>query len=122
MVIAILLFVVVMGLVLFVTDRIERSAGWAVAAAFLAPAVLGLAFGLVCPALVTIKKSFYDRSGNEFVGVDNYVHGFTEDEFQVVLRNTAVWVAHRADRGDRDRPGLRGARRPDAGSRSSPRR
>lgn len=92
MVIAVLLFVVVMGLVLFATDRIKRLPAWAVATAFLAPAVLGLAFGLVWPALETIKKSFYDRSGNEFIGVDNYVQAVTQDEFQIVLRNTAVWV------------------------------
>ncbi len=58
---------------------------------FVTPVVLALGFGLVYPAIETIKESFYDRSG-AFVGLDNYVAAFTRDEFQVVLRNTAVWV------------------------------
>ncbi len=92
MVVAILLFVVVMGLILFLVDRPKRVPGWVVAIAFAGPAVVMLAFGLLYPGLRTIRDSFYNRTGSAFVGFDNYVTAFTRDEFQIVLRNTAIWV------------------------------
>jgi alpha-glucoside transport system permease protein len=48
--------------------------------------------GLVYPALETVRGSFHDRDGSEFVGLDNYVTVFTQDSFQTVLRNTVLWV------------------------------
>jgi alpha-glucoside transport system permease protein len=92
MLVAIALFVVVMGVVLFVVDRPKRIPTWVVAVAFAGPAVLFLAYGLVRPGVITIWNSFFDRRGNEFVGLDNYVHAFTTSQFQQVLINTAIWV------------------------------
>lgn len=89
---AIFLFVVVMGLILFAVDRPKRIPTWVVALGFLAPTILGLTFGLVYPGLRTIRDSFYDRLGASFVGLDNYVAAFTEEQFQIVLRNTVIWV------------------------------
>lgn len=92
MLIAILLFVAVMGLILFGVDRIKRLPVWAVALGFLGPTLLFIAFGLLYPGLRTIRGSFYDNQGDTFVGFDNYVRAFTEDQFQTVLRNTLLWV------------------------------
>ncbi|GCD18519.1 sugar ABC transporter permease [Cellulomonas sp. H30R-01] len=92
MVLAILLFVVVMGLILFGVDRIKRLPVWVVALGFLGPTLLFLTFGLLYPGLRTIRDSFYTNSGDAFVGFDNYVKAFTEDQFQIVLRNTLLWV------------------------------
>ncbi len=92
MFLAILLFVVVMGAILLAVDRPKRIPRWLVVLAFVGPAVIGLAWGLVRPALITIWNSLFDRRGNEFVGFDNYVTAFTTDQFQLVLRNTAIWV------------------------------
>lgn len=92
MVIAILLFVVVMGLILFGVDRIKRLPSWAVALGFLGPTLIFIAFGLLYPGLRTIRGSFYNNTGDAFVGFDNYVRAFTEDQFQTVLRNTLLWV------------------------------
>ncbi|MDC7123705.1 sugar ABC transporter permease [Cellulomonas fimi] len=92
MVLAILLFVVVMGVILFGVDRIKRLPVWVVALGFLGPTLLFLTFGLLYPGLRTIRDSFYDNSGDAFVGFDNYVKAFTEDQFQIVLRNTLLWV------------------------------
>lgn len=92
MCLAIALFVVVMGLILFLVDRPKKIPRWVVATAFAGPALLLIAFGLVRPALITIWNSFFDRRGNEFVGVDNYVQALTTSQFQTVLVNTAVWV------------------------------
>ena len=92
MFLAMLLFVVVMGAILLAVDRPKRIPRWVVVLAFVGPAVIGLAWGLVRPALITIWNSLFDRRGNEFVGLDNYVTAFTTDQFQLVLRNTAIWV------------------------------
>src|SRR6478735_5104833 len=83
MFVAILLFVGVMGAILFGIDKLKKVPTWAVVAAFLGP---------VYPGLNTIKASLYDAKGNEFVGLDNYVTAFTQDQFQTVLRNTLLWV------------------------------
>ncbi|WP_066586891.1 carbohydrate ABC transporter permease [Cellulomonas timonensis] len=92
MFVAIALFVVVMGAILLAVDRPKRVPGWVVAAAFLGPTVLGLGFGLVYPGLRTIWGSLLDSKGNAFVGLENYVRVFSEDQFQTVLRNTLMWV------------------------------
>lgn len=92
MAVAILLFVAVIGLILFAIDRPKKIPTWGIAAGFLAPTILGLGFGLVYPGLRTIWASFYDRTGTTFVGFDNYITAFSEEQFQVVLRNTVAWV------------------------------
>jgi alpha-glucoside transport system permease protein len=92
MVIAILLFAVVMGAILFAVDRPKRVPNWVVALGFLGPTVVLLLVGLVYPALETVRGSFYNRDGSDFVGFDNYVTVFTQDNFQTVLFNTVLWV------------------------------
>ena len=92
MVVAILLFVVVMGAILFAVDRPKRVPRWLVSTGFVGPALLMLAFGLIYPALRTMYASFFNRNGSEYVGFDNYIQSFTQNEFQIVLRNTALWV------------------------------
>ena len=92
MVVAILLFVAVMGIVLFGLDRLKRVPTWLLVAGFLGPTLLFLAFGLVYPGLNTIGLSLFDADSKHFVGADNYVTAFTDPQFQIVLRNTVLWV------------------------------
>ncbi len=92
MVFAILLFAAVMAAILFAVDRPKRVPNWIVAAGFVGPTLLLLAVGLVYPALETVRGSFYNRDGSSFVGLDNYVTVFSEDNFQTVLFNTLLWV------------------------------
>ena len=92
MAVAILLFAIVMGGILFAVDRPKRIPTWVVVAGFLGPTLLLLAVGLVYPALSTVRGSFYGKDGSAFVGFDNYATVFTEDNFQRVLFNTALWV------------------------------
>lgn len=92
MVLAIVLFVVVMGAILLAVDRPKRVPGWVIGLAFAGPAVLMIAGGLIYPAILTIIKSFQNRTSTEFVGMDNYITAFTESQFQIVLRNTVLWV------------------------------
>jgi len=89
---AVLLFVVVMGAILFGIDKIKRAPTWLVVTGFLGPTMLFLVFGLLYPGLRTIRGSFYDARGQSFVGFDNYAAAFTEPQFQIVLRNTLFWV------------------------------
>ena len=86
------LFIAVMALILWLVDRPKRSRNWVVAIGFVGPAVLALIFGLVYPGIRTIYTSFFNRNGSQYVGTDNYLRAFTEPDFQMVLRNTAVWV------------------------------
>jgi alpha-glucoside transport system permease protein len=65
----------------------------ALAAGFLAPAVLFLSVWIVYPTLSTIKRSFYDRSGDDFVWFDNYRALFTNDVIVTAIKNNAIWVA-----------------------------
>jgi alpha-glucoside transport system permease protein len=65
---------------------------YAVAAGFLAPTIFFLGIWVVYPALDTIKRSFYSRSGDEFVWLDNYQEIFTSDVLLTAVKNNAIWV------------------------------
>ena len=93
MFIAIALFVAVMGVVLFLADRVRSRRGEIVQTlVFVLPATVMIAFGLLYPGLRTIYESFKDASAQNFVGFDNYKTIFTRHEEITVLRNTAIWV------------------------------
>src|SRR5688500_9738985 len=73
----------------------EAAGGWrkyALAAGFLAPAAVFLTIWIIYPALSTIYRSFFDRSGDEFVGIDNYTNLFTRDETLTAIKNNALWL------------------------------
>ena len=59
---------------------------------FLAPALLFLAVFLAYPAVYSVFRSFFDSSGTQFVGADNYVHMFTDERILTSIRNTGIWV------------------------------
>ncbi len=92
------LFVAVMGALLLAVDRPGRTPNWTVSITFVGPAIALLVFGLVWPGISTIIQSFFGRADwldperREFVGVDNFATLFTEPPFQIVLRNTFIWV------------------------------
>lgn len=90
---AVLLFIAVVGLVLFIASRIDGRRGDKVTAvAFLAPAVLLVSIGLIYPGLRTIFQSFFDAAGDKFIGIDNYQTIFASSDQIIVLRNTFLWV------------------------------
>lgn len=64
----------------------------AIALGFLAPALFFLGVWIVYPTVSTVVRSFYDRSGDSFVGFDNYVSLFTSDILLTAIRNSALWV------------------------------
>jgi alpha-glucoside transport system permease protein len=59
---------------------------------FMGPAAILLGAIVVYPALATVARSFYDRSGGAFVGTDNYRTLFGSTEILVAIRNNAIWV------------------------------
>lgn len=91
MVFAIALFALVMGAVLALVDR-PRLPKWVPVSGYLGPALILIVFGLLWPGILTIRNSFYDRLGQNFVGLDNYAIIFTDSGFIQVLVNTFWWV------------------------------
>lgn len=59
---------------------------------YLAPAVALLAVYVGYPAMYSIGRSLFDRSGTSFVGVHNYVAVFTDPNIRIALRNNLIWV------------------------------
>ncbi|BDR55295.1 ABC transporter [Bombiscardovia apis] len=92
MVLAVLLFVGVMALVLFLTNLPKRMPSWGVAIMFLTPTIILLCFGLLYPTVMTVRSSFYGRDGTNAVGFANYVTIFTQPQFLQVLLNTILWT------------------------------
>ncbi|MDQ3751852.1 MAG: ABC transporter permease subunit [Actinomycetota bacterium] len=60
---------------------------------FVAPAALLLSIWLVYPVLYTIVRSFFDRSGEHWIGLGNYAELFTSDFLVTAIKNNALWVA-----------------------------
>src|SRR3954467_770040 len=65
----------------------------AVTAVFLGPALVFLAVWIVYPTIRTVIRSFFDRSGQDFVGLDNYKTLFTSDTLVKAIENNAIWLA-----------------------------
>ncbi|MEA2194333.1 MAG: alpha-glucoside transport system permease protein, partial [Solirubrobacteraceae bacterium] len=64
----------------------------AVTAFFLGPALVFLGVWLVYPTIRTVVRSFFDRSGSDFVFVDNYREIFTNETLLTAIKNNAIWV------------------------------
>jgi alpha-glucoside transport system permease protein len=60
---------------------------------FLFPALFLLVVYLVYPVIATLILSFYDRSGVEFVGLNNYKWAFGDREFRQSIFNNILWLA-----------------------------
>jgi alpha-glucoside transport system permease protein len=71
------------------------AGGWrkyALAAGFLAPAAFLLLIWIVYPAVSTIYRSFFDKSGDEFVWFDNYTALFSNDRTLTAIKNNFLWL------------------------------
>ena len=65
---------------------------YAVTIIFLAPALVFLGVWIVYPTIRTIVRSFYDRSGNDFIGLDNYRTLFSDDTLLKAITNNLLWL------------------------------
>ncbi|MFF8278268.1 carbohydrate ABC transporter permease [Streptomyces lateritius] len=63
-----------------------------VAAGFLLPALLLLGALVVYPIGYSVHRSFFDKSGDSFAGLDNYIELFTDDTILTAVKNNAIWV------------------------------
>ena len=93
-VIYVVLIAIILGALLFYADlRARQGAGYLFQLiVFSAPAVILLLIGLIYPAIATIIQSFFDKSGENFVGLENYVWTFTNPEGFWSVINTIIWV------------------------------
>jgi alpha-glucoside transport system permease protein len=64
----------------------------ALAAGFLAPAAFFLGIWIIYPTVRTVIRSFFDRTGDNFVWFDNYETLFSSDVLQTAIKNNAIWV------------------------------
>jgi alpha-glucoside transport system permease protein len=65
---------------------------YGIAVLFLGPALVLLAVWIVYPTIRTILRSFYDRSGDEFVGLENYETLFSDDTLLTAIKNNFLWL------------------------------
>ncbi|MEV6166136.1 sugar ABC transporter permease [Streptomyces sp. NPDC052052] len=63
-----------------------------VAALFLAPALVLLGALVVYPIVYSVYRSFFDRAGTGFAGLDNYQALFTDETIVTAVKNNAIWV------------------------------
>ena len=71
-------FVVFFAVLLFIVSRVRGRANQPVTVlAFVGPALVMLAFGLLYPAIVTMVQSFQNADSTAFVGLENYATLFT---------------------------------------------
>ncbi|PKI89950.1 sugar ABC transporter permease [Actinomycetales bacterium SN12] len=82
------------GALLFFADyRSRQGAGYLFQLIlFMAPAAIMLLLGLIYPAIATFAKSFFDKRGEEFVGLDNYIWVFTNPVGTWSVINTLIWA------------------------------
>lgn len=62
------------------------------AVVFLVPALALLGVWVVYPTIRTIIRSFYDRSGDEFIGLENYRTLFSDDTLLTAIKNNMLWL------------------------------
>ncbi len=59
---------------------------------FVGPAVVILGWYLFIPTIRSLVLSFYDRTSENFVGLDNYTYVFTDATMQTAFLNNLVWL------------------------------
>ena len=85
---------VLLGALLFWADyRAREGAGHLYQLIlFAAPALTLLVVGLLYPAVATFVQSFFDKTGAEFVGMENYIWVFTNPQGFWSVINSIIWV------------------------------
>ena len=59
---------------------------------FLLPAILALSIYLAYPVVASAYRSLFNRAGDEFIGLGNYISMFAEPEFRRSFLNNMLWV------------------------------
>jgi len=74
-------------------DEPARWKSYAVTFVFLAPTLILLTVWIAYPVIYTMWRSLYDRSGDNFIWLDNYRTLFSTDTTRTAIKNNAIWVA-----------------------------
>jgi alpha-glucoside transport system permease protein len=69
----------------------RRRTGW-IALLFLLPALVLLGALVVYPIFFSAYRSLFDKSGDSFVGIDNYQTLFASKATLTAIKNTMIWV------------------------------
>lgn len=56
------------------------------------PALAFVTVFLIYPAIATLIRSLFDRSGRHFIGVENFFWFLTSEDSLISLRNNALWA------------------------------
>ena len=59
---------------------------------FLGPAILLLSVYLIFPVIETIRLSFFNFGGFDFVGLKNYIWAFGDPDFKKAILNNILWL------------------------------
>ena len=76
------------------TDRkraTSRGDGLA-ALIFLAPSLVGISVFFLIPFIDTVRRSFYDARGKNFIGMESYASVLSNEAFRLAAANTAQFV------------------------------
>jgi alpha-glucoside transport system permease protein len=73
----------------------REGRGYLTGALFFGPALLLMLVWMVYPAVYTVIRSFFGRTGylGSWVGIENYKHLFTNATLLRAIENNAIWVA-----------------------------
>lgn len=84
----------VLGLLFFFLDKRAKGGAGSMfqLVGFLTPALALLIVGLVIPTIQTIFQAFMNRTGDTFVGFENFAWIFTQPQNVRVIVNTILWV------------------------------
>lgn len=63
------------------------------ALAFLAPSLIGISVFFLIPFIDTVRRSFYDARGRNFIGLDGYTSVLNNSAFKLAAANTAKFAA-----------------------------
>ncbi|MFF4934872.1 ABC transporter permease subunit [Streptomyces griseofuscus] len=74
------------------SDRRRAGRGRTIAVIFVLPALLVLGALVVYPVVFSVVRSFFDASGNNFVGTGNYTEMFQDPATLRAIRNTVIWI------------------------------
>ena len=59
---------------------------------FIAPAVIILVIFILYPVVETLRLSFFNKTGFEFVGIKNYIWALKDPEFKRAILNNLGWL------------------------------
>ena len=72
--------------------KLSKGEGFT-ALAFMAPSLIGISIFFLIPFVDTVRRSFYDVRGVNFIGLQSYVSVLNNAAFRLAAANTAKFVA-----------------------------